>query len=70
MLLIILVIGRIVLMKRKSSADTKLHECTAGLAISTNDRKTDDGISLDSDLNSTDRGITSNMLRDEVIDFF
>lgn len=64
MILIILVIGRIVLMKRHSSANNKLHDC-AGEAISTKD--CNDVISLDSDLNSADHAATiSNMPRDEV----
>lgn len=64
MVLIMLVIGRIVLMKRKSrTPETKLHECSAGISISVKEHRTDDGISLDSDLNSTD--LTS-MPRDDV----
>lgn len=69
MTLIILVIGRIVLMKRNASADTKLHECSVDLAISTKglgESKGDDGTSLDSDLNSTDHATISNMPRDDV----
>lgn len=65
MLLIILVIGRIVLMKRNSSANAKL-DCSGGLATSTKKCKTDDVISLDSDLNSTDHATISHMPRDEV----
>lgn len=69
MTLIILVIGRIVLMKRNSSADTKLHECNDGIAMSTknlDESKGDDGTSLDSDLNSTDHVKIPNMPRDDV----
>lgn len=65
MILIILVIGRIVLMKRKST-DSKQHNCTASMTISVKDHKTDDVISLDSDLNSTDRANLSNMPGDDV----
>lgn len=66
MILIILVIGRIVLIKRNSSANNKLHDCSGSLAISTKETKADDGISLDSDLNSTDLAAIPNMPRDEV----
>lgn len=68
MILIILVIGRIVWMRRHSSEDTKLHECSAGLAITTKDKhaKEDDGTSLDSDLNSTDHATIPNIPRDDV----
>lgn len=65
MILIILVIGRIVLMKRNSSANTKL---PGGLAISAKENKTDDVISLDSDFNSTEHATISNIPRDEVYD--
>lgn len=66
MIVIIVVIGRIVLMKRKPSPNTKLHDCPGDLSISAKESKTDDGISLDSDLNSTDHATMSTMPRDEV----
>lgn len=69
MILIILVIGRIVWMKRQCSADTKLHECTTSLAMpikDLNESRGDDGTSLGSDLNSTDHATISNMPRDDV----
>lgn len=61
MVLIILVIGRIVLIKRKPSANKKLHGCSTATEI-----KPEDVISLDSDLNSTDHATNANIPRDEV----
>ncbi|XP_037050211.1 uncharacterized protein LOC119084366 [Bradysia coprophila] len=65
MILIVLVIGRIVLMKRRSAADTKSRDCPADLTMEVKERRTDDVISMDSDLNSADHVTMSNIPRDE-----
>ncbi|KAJ6634771.1 Protein eva-1 like C, partial [Pseudolycoriella hygida] len=64
MVLIIIVIGRIVLLRRNSTANAKLHECTSVRPTSTKEIKSDDVISLDSDFNSTDHADISNVHRD------
>lgn len=64
MVLIVLVIGRIVFMRRRSSADTKLRDCSADLTMEVKELRTDDGISVDSDFIPTDR--VSNKPRDDV----
>lgn len=65
MILIVFVIGRIVFIKRRSSVDTKTHDCSDDLTMEVKERRTDDVISMDSDLNSVDHVTISNMKRDE-----
>lgn len=70
--MIILVIGRIVLMKRYSSAGTKAHECSGGVEMPTKDLdecKDEDGTSVGGELDLTSNLSISNISRDDVWTF-